>query len=486
MVNVHFSDFFNVSPKLLEEYGAFNVSLINDLPVFIDPFLIFNSRKPEYQELHENVIRYVKFLRDKSLTGQINDGLLTAWFRFGEVKQNWLGYSMVGNRGSGLGSKFATALNKNLNTLFADFGQEKITHGSHLEKLCLVTDGVGRDNISDFTTNLIKEFLLEYTQTFANNYISPELRKVVVVEKVRFNYFTESWERDTYNLPFYDGDFILLTPKDILTKDDIWISKKDLYNDYDQIAFAISNEQLRAQINNYFLSILPREPQKEDLQVAIAQVIRKFPEFIEYYIRYKEERGDEARAISSKRVFEVEMLFIEQVAHFIQKLLANTGFYERQGDTLSEARERVLFLKNVIENKDGYRLFYLKGKPIKREQDLQILFRLTWYSTPSDVNRETNNGRGPVDFKISRGSSDKSLVEFKLASNTQLKRNLEKQVAIYERANDTDKSLKTILYFSKPEFDKVKKILRELELENDPDIILIDARADNKPSASKA
>jgi hypothetical protein len=127
----------------------------------------------------------------------------------------------------------------------------------------------------------------------------------------------------------------------------------------------------------------------------------------------------------------------------------------------------------------------LKGKPIKREQDLQVLFRLTWYSTQSDVNRETNNGRGPVDYKVSRGSKDKSLIEFKLASNSQLKRNLEKQVAVYEKANDTDKSLKVILYFSKQELEKVQDILRELKVEASPNIILIDARADNKPSASK-
>ncbi len=32
---IYFSDFFDVSTEALEEYGAFNVSLINDLPLFI-------------------------------------------------------------------------------------------------------------------------------------------------------------------------------------------------------------------------------------------------------------------------------------------------------------------------------------------------------------------------------------------------------------------------------------------------------------------
>ncbi len=42
-MKIYFSDFFEVLPALLEEYGAFNISLLNDLPLFIDPFLLFNS-----------------------------------------------------------------------------------------------------------------------------------------------------------------------------------------------------------------------------------------------------------------------------------------------------------------------------------------------------------------------------------------------------------------------------------------------------------
>lgn len=59
-VKIHFTDFFSVSEEALERHGAFNVSLINDLPLFIDPFLLFDSTNPEYQELHDQIIRYVK------------------------------------------------------------------------------------------------------------------------------------------------------------------------------------------------------------------------------------------------------------------------------------------------------------------------------------------------------------------------------------------------------------------------------------------
>src|SRR5438128_786068 len=111
VVKVHFSDYFDVEPKVLFNHGAFHVSMINDLLLFIDPFLLFNSSKPG---LHDEIIRYVRFLRDRSVAGELSEGLLRAWFTFPEVKQTWLGFSRVGNAGAGLGMDFARTLNGNL------------------------------------------------------------------------------------------------------------------------------------------------------------------------------------------------------------------------------------------------------------------------------------------------------------------------------------------------------------------------------------
>ena len=130
-MDVYFSDIFNVAPNVLEDYGALNISLVNDLPLFIDPFLLFNSRKPEYRALHDEIISYLRFLRDRAVEGIIDDGLLEAWFTFREVKQNWLGFSVSGNSGTGLGTDFARAIHQNLNTIFRSFGEETITRGAH-------------------------------------------------------------------------------------------------------------------------------------------------------------------------------------------------------------------------------------------------------------------------------------------------------------------------------------------------------------------
>jgi hypothetical protein len=62
-MKIYFSDFFEVEPEKLKNYEAFNISLLNDLPLFIDPFLIFCSEKPEYQQLHNSIIDYLFFFK---------------------------------------------------------------------------------------------------------------------------------------------------------------------------------------------------------------------------------------------------------------------------------------------------------------------------------------------------------------------------------------------------------------------------------------
>jgi hypothetical protein len=484
-VDIYFSDHFKVSPDILESYGAFDISLENDLPLFVDPFLLFNSHKPKYVALHAEIITYLKFLRDKSIESEVEDGLLRARYTFKEIHQNWLGFSKVGNRGSGLGMDFARALNRNLNSVFKSFGSEKVTRGSHLEKLCLIGSGVGRDHVSDFTASLIKSFLLEYTQKFAQERIDSSRRRSFGVEKVKFNYETESWSARRFELPSYKGEYVILTPRDLLTKEDMWINKPELIARFDEIVEALPNVSLRAQLDSYLRKHLAANPTKEEIKQAREDAIREYPAVIEHYIKEKEDDGARASAVSSELVRLSKRLYIEQVRP-VAALLQTLGFYAISGTTYEEAHLRIAYLKDCIENKGCHRIFYLNGDPVGREEDVHILFRLIWFGTPSDVTREANDGRGPVDFKISRGAADKTLVEFKLASNSHLKRNLERQAEIYKKASDAHKAIKVIVHRSVDELRKVENILNDLNLAGNPDVVLVDARMDNKPSASKA
>jgi len=182
---------------------------------------------------------------------------------FPEVKQNWFGYSKIGNKGSGLGRDFGKSMSSSMHIVFDDLGKERITQSSHLEKAGLFEIGVGKDNISDFTTNLIKDFLLSYTETFALTYIDRKFLQKVYVSKVYFDYDFERWMPKEFLLPYLYNDYVILTPRDILTKDDNWINSNDLRADFSKIVSSIPNDQLRNEIQNYFQIALPKPPKKQ-------------------------------------------------------------------------------------------------------------------------------------------------------------------------------------------------------------------------------
>jgi len=482
---MYFSEIFEVEPSVLDEYGAFNVCLLTDLPLFVDPFLLFHSENPEYQELHGEIIEYLRFLKDKAAQTTFSNGLAKAYYCFPEVKQTWLGFSESGNDGRGLGMKFARALHANLNDLFKDFGQERVTQQSHLEKLCLIEEGVGRDNISDFTLNLIRNYITEYTQTFAKQHLKPDHLKTFAVNRARFNYTTGQWETRRFTLPFFNGDYVLLVPRDLLTRDETWINKSDLISDFEAIPQSIGDDALRQSVNDYFRGRLVQNPKKEDRERAAMDTLRAFPELIDFYIKLKEDHGDQAIVLSGENVEISEQLFIRSCGELIDKLKPE-GFYDVGDSSKQECMKRIQFFKDVIEKKDGWRIFFVDGKPVRREKDAQIMFKLVWYASLFDVNSEVNNGRGPVDFKVSIGSSDSALVEFKLASNSQLARNLEKQVEIYKQASETPHAITVILYFTEEQRQKTEKVLKANGVLDSADYVLIDARDDNKVSASKA
>ncbi|MEJ7784719.1 MAG: hypothetical protein WKF96_07945 [Solirubrobacteraceae bacterium] len=484
-MDLYFSDHYEVTAATLEDYGAFDISLVSDLPLFVDPFLLFNSKDPVFQGLHSDVLKYLLFLRDEAVP-DLDEGLIDSWYRFKEVKQNWFGFTHFGNGGAGLGADFARSLHGALGTILSDFGNERITKSTHLEKLTLIGSGVGKDAISDFTTNLIKSFLCEYTETFARDHIDPAKCATFRVERAKFDYETKSWATVKYVLPQLGDDFVLLTPVDMLTRDQTWINRGDMIKRVPHLPLAISNRELRSKVSLYLRQQLGRKPSAEQKVRAAMATVRQFPELIDVYIRLKENEGDKARSVSAEKVDATRQEFVEQIQQALTALAAKTSFYDSPWTTYHECLVRVRLFKTWMEDQDGYQLFNRKGVHFSNEKELQLAFGLVWGGTELDVNREVNNGRGPVDFKASYGAGDKSLIEFKLASNSQLKRNLEQQVAIYEAANQTDASVKVIVSYTSQQERRVKKILRELELDTDESIVVIDARADNKPSASKA
>lgn len=494
-IKVKFNEYFEVDKKNIDNYGFFNISLVSDLPLFIDPFHLFYSEKEEYINLHNEIIKYLIFLKNISNNSgkKLSPGIINSYYKFPEVKQNWFGFSSTNNSGRGLGPKFAKSLNDNFNNLFLDFGSEKQSH--HLEKLTLITERVGKDSISDFTTNLIHGFLAKKTEDFAKDYIDEKYRKNFTIKKAEFDYHNQVWKPKTYNLPFFNNDYVLLTPKDLLTKNDIWINKYDFVKDFAEIPVAMSNVELRLQLSNYFNQKL-KEYQKTKLNKktnklegyqtqetrtkATIDTVKKFPQSIDVYIKLKEQKGELAKTISNTFVFETESFLENQFSDFVRKIELKEG----TPSTYKESIDRALYFKECIELHDCYTDLYIKDKPVN-EDWIQKMFWLVWFGTDCDLNRESNNGLGRTDFTISKGKKDKTIIELKLASSNSLEKNILNQLEKYKEVNKTDYGVWIIVFFSEVEYKKVFNILKKYSLENQDNYILIDARRDNKISASK-
>lgn len=139
-------------------------------------------------------------------------------------------------------------------------------------------------------------------------------------------------------------------------------------------------------------------------------------------------------------------------------------------DSYKEAFKRIEDFKGYLEYNDLSILIDSK----KKEKSLQLLFRIFWRNTDFDFNSEPNNGRGSLDFKVSKGAADKTIIEFKLASNTKLKQNMQNQVQLYNKANNTDKSITVLFFFNEKEEKRIDRVLEELQIKKQENIVIID------------
>lgn len=490
---VYFSNVFGVKHSVVKKYGALDISLVCDNPAFVDPFLIFAN--PKYKHLHDLIINYLKFLRGLSSKRQgvnLTAGDFNHYYKFPEVKQVWLGYSVSGNVGRGLNKNFGYSLYKNLHKIFSKFGDEDITESSHLEKLCLIEEGIGVDKISDFTLNLIQKFILEYTHEFAKEYLDKKFLSDFAVRRVEFDFKKGIWRDARFVLPVIEQkgkkDFVLLVPRKILAKDDTWISRNDFLENDTAIFNTIPNNELRAKINKFFYDNLAiklnkkKQPEKDyskkSKRSALLKTVWQFPDVLDYYIKYKEQTKDDALKY---HVAEPESINFFSDATKIQPKIEGKNFGRLT--SFDDCVSRIVFFKRTLESNS--RDLYFKENPLQ-EKHLRVMFKNTTYGSLFDYNSEVNNGRGPIDFIISFGSQDKTGIELKLAANKKLKQNLLNQGRVYQEDSNLKHVIKVIFFFSDEELERVNKILRELnKFVDNREIFLIDCRKKESGSNQK-
>ncbi len=72
----------------------------------------------------------------------------------------------------------------------------------------------------------------------------------------------------------------------------------------------------------------------------------------------------------------------------------------------------------------------------------------------TDISREPNIGRGPVDFKFSKGYEDRVLLEVKLARNGKFWNGVTEQLPQYLKSEEVDKGVFMVIVYTDKEIEK--------------------------------
>lgn len=148
-----------------------------------------------------------------------------------------------------------------------------------------------------------------------------------------------------------------------------------------------------------------------------------------------------------------------------------------------------------MELRSGYKLLWNESKTSPRsEEDVQILFKgiLDEHCRANNIDftREVNQGMGPVDFRFSSGYTNRVLLEAKLAKNSKFWNGLKKQLPKYMKIDSCKLGIFLVIAFTDKDIKRVndiQDIARETEEYYNITIktVVVDARIDNKESASK-
>lgn len=220
MVNPRLSDVFGLVIRQ-DEVDFVVPHISEDLPLYLDPFLLWKSDNREYQDLHTDLLSFVEQVRLHVVAGRtIKAQALLA--EVSEPVELGLGYANGTKRGSALGPATISAI---VNAI-GQVPQLESQGLNHLEVLALLVPGVAEDRISDLMASVIKGWIAQFTERRCEDYGIPTRRKRLTswdAERL-------TWHSVEVRLPFNptDGSPLLLAPLNLLRRLP-WINYGDYY-----------------------------------------------------------------------------------------------------------------------------------------------------------------------------------------------------------------------------------------------------------------
>jgi hypothetical protein len=214
------SDHFQLG-KSQSELDFVNVELNRDICLFVDPFAISIRPDPWCRTCHATIITYFQRIVDK-LRAKDLDGAFESLVHLREPNETRFGYSIGRPQGAGIGDGQATKLFSALSKSAA----LKTGFIQSLEEAELMIEGIGRDKISDLTTNVIRKHLADYTKRQC------DLHGITTSSVALAPYYdagSDKWIQDYLPLPVVANRPLLMVPK-LIARYDFSYDQQHYYN----------------------------------------------------------------------------------------------------------------------------------------------------------------------------------------------------------------------------------------------------------------
>ena len=132
--------------------------LDEDLPLYVDPFLLWKSPSQQDQALHTSVINSFNNLGRLAISGREDEAIqqLTIASECAEV-----GLGMSRKR---VGTRISTERAKDILELFRVVPVYRQTGFAHFEEIQLFVKDISKDRVSDICCSFLKSFLIDYTR----------------------------------------------------------------------------------------------------------------------------------------------------------------------------------------------------------------------------------------------------------------------------------------------------------------------------------
>lgn len=200
-----FSEHFSIHlPQ--NELEFVDIPLETDVPLFVDPYAFKVCHGDWFVDCNDLLIGYFQRLIDAIRRGD-DDEAKRLLLNLSEPNEAHLGHSKGRPRGRGVGPLQALDLYERLkSSRAAQTG--KLRDLSDCE---LMIPGISSDKISDIAVNVVREKLVEFTQSECQKYDVP-MRSVSA--GMFWNPETGDWRSCYAELPLYEGEPIILVPKE--------------------------------------------------------------------------------------------------------------------------------------------------------------------------------------------------------------------------------------------------------------------------------